>query len=50
MLDVKEALDHMLKKMEVDWGCQPLATVLWDTGWLSQDATPALQHASIFFD
>ncbi|CAK9070878.1 unnamed protein product [Durusdinium trenchii] len=32
MLDVKEALDHMLKKMEVDWSCQPLATVLWDTG------------------
>ena len=32
MLDVKEALDHMLKKMEVDWGCQPLATVLWDAG------------------
>ena len=32
MLDVKEALDHMLLKMEVDWCCQPLATVLWDTG------------------
>ena len=32
VLDVKEALDHMLLKMEVDWGCQPLATVLWDTG------------------
>ncbi|CAK9015822.1 unnamed protein product [Durusdinium trenchii] len=31
VLDVKVALDHMLKKMEVDWGCQPLATVLWDT-------------------
>ena len=32
MLDVKEALDHMLLKMEVDWCCQPLATVLWDNG------------------
>ena len=31
VLDVKEALDHMLLKMEVDWGCQHLATVLWDT-------------------
>ena len=31
VLDVKVALDHMLKKMEVDWGCKPLATVLWNT-------------------
>ena len=31
MLDIKEALDLMLVKIEVDWGCQPLATVLWDT-------------------
>ena len=30
MLDIKEALDLMLVKIEVDWGCQPLATVLWD--------------------
>lgn len=31
MLDVKEAHDQMLKKMEVDWGCEHLASVQWDT-------------------
>ena len=28
VLDVREALDEMLHKMEA-WGCQPLATILW---------------------
>ncbi|CAK9043122.1 unnamed protein product [Durusdinium trenchii] len=28
VLDVREALDEMLQKMEA-WGCQPLATILW---------------------
>ncbi|CAK9020520.1 unnamed protein product [Durusdinium trenchii] len=28
LLDVREALDDMLKKME-EWGCQRLATILW---------------------
>ena len=28
VLDVREALDEMLHKME-NWGCQPLATILW---------------------
>ena len=28
VFDVREALDEMLHKME-DWGCQPLATILW---------------------
>ena len=31
VLDVKDALDQILNKMKVDWGCQPLAAVLWDT-------------------
>ena len=28
VLDVRQALDEMLKKME-EWDCQPLATILW---------------------
>ena len=32
ILGVKEALYQMLVQMELRWGCQPLATVLWDTG------------------
>ena len=28
VLDVREALNNMLKKME-EWDCQPLATILW---------------------
>ena len=28
VLDVREALNNILKKME-EWDCQPLATILW---------------------
>ena len=28
VLDVREAFDEMVQKMEA-WGCQPLATILW---------------------
>ena len=39
VLDVRQALDEMLEKLE-NWGCELLATVLWDNGGSFKENDP----------